>query len=131
MAEQVGPLGIDIGGVEDVSPYLTLVSGPRAAAEAVLCSWLHAGAKLWWAPERGGNLWQYLHGPADIEEVQLALATEAEKDERVEACSVTATLLGNELSISGALTLTQTAERVKLTLVVSAAGAVISSGVAG
>lgn len=131
MAIQVGPLGIDIGGVEDISPHLTLVSGPRAAAEAVLCSLLHAQGRLWWSGERGHDLWQYLHSNTDTGEIELAVTTEAEKDERVESATCTATILGQELQLSIELTLTQTQERVILTLTVGAAGEVIASGVLG
>lgn len=123
-------LGTDIKGVTDVDPFLTLASGPRATAEAVMRSLLHQPGILWWAPERGHDLHQHLHAFFDQERIELAIQQQCEADERVQSAVVAATLLGNELQIQVELTLTQDETRVQFTLTIGSLGDVISATVA-
>lgn len=123
-------LGTDIGGVNDVDRFLTMVDGPRAAAEAVAVSLLHNDAILWWAPERGHAVHRYLHREFDAEAVEQASVAEAEKDERVESAEATAELFGTELRLEMVLTLTQDEERVTLTLNIDQVAGVLAATVA-
>lgn len=122
-------LGIDIKGVSDVDPFLTLASGPRSAAEAVMRSLLHQPGVLWWAPERGHDLHQHLHAFFDQERIELAVRQQCEADERVESAEVNAALLGSELQLRVDLTLTQDETRVTFTLTIGSLGEVINATV--
>ena len=122
-------LGRDIKGVTDVDKFLTLTNGPRAAAEAVMRSLLHNPGILWWAPERGHDLHQYLHAFFDKERIELAVRQQAEREERVDSARVTATLLGTELQLQVELTLTQDEAKVAFTLNIGSLGEVIAANV--
>jgi hypothetical protein len=123
-------LGIDIGGVDDFDTFISYATSPaQAAAEAVMCSLLHEPGALWWAPDRGTPIFSYLHRDASADEIQIAVAAEAEKEERVESAIVVATKLGDELQLRIELTLTQDEGRVTLTLAVSAVGEVLAATV--
>ena len=123
-------LGTDIGGVDDIDPFLTLVDGARAAAESVAVSLLHDPGILWWAPERGHAMHQHLHREFDAEAVERAAVAEAEQDERVESAEATAELFGTELRLTVRLTLTQDETQVTLTLNIDQVDGVLSSSVA-
>ena len=122
-------LGRDIKGVTDVDKFLTLTNPPRAAAEAVMRSLLHNPGILWWAPERGHDLHQYLHAFFDKERIELAVRQQAEREERVDSARVTATLLGTELQLQVELTLTQDEAKVAFTLNIGSLGEVIAANV--
>lgn len=122
-------LGKDIKGVTDVDPFLTVTNGPRAAAEAVMRSLLHNPGVLWWAPDQGHNVQNYLHGFFDQERIELGVRQQAERDERVESASVVATLLGQELQLRIDLVLTQDQAKVTLTLNIGSLGEVINASV--
>jgi hypothetical protein len=124
-------LGRDIKGVTDIDPFLTLADGPRSAAEAVMRSLLHNPGILWWAPDQGHNLTQYLHGFFDQERVELGVRQQCERDERVDSAGVTATLLGSELQIRVDLVLTQDSAQVSFTLNIDSLGAVINASITG
>lgn len=124
-------LGKDIKGVTDIDAFLTVASGPRAAAEAVMRSLLHNPGILWWAPDQGHNIQNYLHAFFDKERIELAVAQQAEREERVEEASVTATILGQELQLRVDLVLTQTAAKVTFTLNIGSLGEVINATVTG
>lgn len=112
-------LGPDIGGLNDIDPFLTLASPAQSVALAVLSSFSIEPGTLFWAPERGVNLIGFLHtSDPDLERLERALQTEAEADERVESAAVSTTLLGNDLQVGVELTLTQDETRVRLTLTV-------------
>jgi hypothetical protein len=123
-------LGIDIGGVEDVDLFLSFADGPRAAAEAVMRSLLHAPGRLWWATDSGHDILQYLHGFFDADRIKTAVQTQAELDERVEAADVDAQVLGDELKITVNLLLTNNPAKVSFTLTVNELGEVLSAAVA-
>ena len=124
-------LGRDIKGVTDVDKFLTLTNPPRAAAEAVMRSLLHSPGILWWAPERGHDLHQYLHAFFDKERIELAVRQQAEQEERVDSARCTATLLGNELQLRVDLTLTQDESKVSFTLTIGQLGEVINASIVG
>ena len=122
-------LGRDIKGVTDVDKFLTLTNPPRAAAEAVMRSLLHNPGILWWAPDQGHNLHNYLHAFFDKERIELAVRQQAEREERVDSARVTATLLGTELQLQVELTLTQDEAKVAFTLNIGSLGEVIAANV--
>lgn len=124
-------LGIDIKGVSDVDPFLTLASPGRSAAEAVMRSLLHMPGILWWAPDRGHDLHQHLHTAFDQERIELAVQQQAEQEERVESASVVATQLGQELRLQIELTLTQNEANVTLTVTIGALGELINVSIVG
>ena len=124
-------LGRDIKGVTDVDKFLTLTNGPRAAAEAVMRSLLHNPGILWWAPERGHDLHQYLHAFFDKERIELVVRQQAEQEERVESARCTATLLGSELQLRVDLTLTQDETKVSFTITIGSLGEVINASIVG
>lgn len=125
-------LGIDIRGVDDVSPMLELADGPRSAAEAVMTQLLHAPGHLWWAPEIGHDLRQYLHRQVDTDALERAVVEQCLTDERVIAAEAHAELSGpitrQELSLRVELTLS-TAETAEFTVTVSQAGDVLFTAV--
>lgn len=123
-------LGKDIAGVEDVDKFLTMTSGPRATAQAVMRSLLHSPGVLWWAPERGYNLWDHVHGFFDQERIERAIQTEAEADERVQSASVSAELLGSEMQLTINLVLTQTQTDVTLTVTIDQLGGILDASIA-
>jgi hypothetical protein len=124
-------LGKDIKGVTDVDAFLTVTNGPRAAAEAVMRSLLHNPGVLWWAPDQGHNIQNYLHGFFDKERIELAVSQQAEREERVQEANVTATILGKELQLRVDLVLTQTAAKVTFTLNIGSLGEVINATITG
>jgi hypothetical protein len=123
-------LGIDITGVEDVDPFLTLAEGPRAAAEAAMVSLLHAPGTLWWAPDRGYDLRQHLNSFASPERVQRAVLSQVEQGERVESAQCSVTVLGNEMQIEVSLILTEDGGAVQFTLTINELGEVLNASVA-
>jgi hypothetical protein len=115
-------LGIDIGGVEDVDRFLSYTSPARAAAEAVVCSLLHPPGTLWWAPQRGHDIRQYLHAFCDADRIQEAVRAQCEMEERVASATVKAQQVGSLLILTITLVLTQDESQVTLTLTVDQLG---------
>lgn len=103
MAEE--DLGEDWGGVADIDPHLSDVTGRRALLECVARRWWDLAGSLFYDRGYGKGLAAYLsavvQSPSTIE---AALEDEALKDERVQACSVSVTVAGESLSISGSIT---------------------------
>ncbi len=122
-------LGTDIGGVDDFDSLLSYVSRPQAAGEAVMCSLLHSPGVLWWSPERGMNLLDFLHRDASAEEIQVAVDSEIAKEERVDSAVVSVNKLGSEVQIRIELTLTQDEGKVTLTLAVDKVAGVLAAAV--
>lgn len=123
-------LGFDISGVEDVDSFLTLTDGPKSAAQAVMSSLLHSPGVLWWAPETGHDVRQYLNGAVIEERVQRAVTAQAELDERVDSAQCVVTRIGNEVTIDVALVLTEDDSAVEFTLTIDQLGAVLNASVA-
>ncbi len=122
-------LGTDIGGVLDIDPFLTLVDGPRAAAEAVMTSILHSAGVLWWAPDLGYDLNQHLHGFFDEERIRLGVQQQAEQEERVESADVSVVRLGTDLQVMVELVLTQDGSKVSFTITIDQLGEVLDAAV--
>jgi hypothetical protein len=112
-------LGIDILGVQDIDPYLSLGSRRQAAAESVMRSLFHEPGALWWAPDRGYHLARNLHTTFDPDAIESAVKTQLESDERVDSVIVVATALGRELRLEIQLFLTDDPTAVTFTLHVS------------
>lgn len=123
-------MGIDIAGVEDVDSFLTLTNGKQSAAEDVMSSLLHSPGILWWAPDLGHDVRQYLNSIAAEERIQRAVTAQAEIDERVESAECTVTRLGDQFTIDVALVLTEDDDAVQFTLTIDQLGAVINASVA-
>ncbi len=113
-------LGVDIWGVEDISPFLNLVDPQKAVAQAVARSLLHAIGRLWWAVGRGFDLRQQLHRFLDsLETLQLGIQQEIDKEERVQSSTVTLTKQSSQVDAVINLILTQDETAVTLTLKIS------------
>lgn len=75
-----------------------LIEGRRLAAEAVLKRWLTPRGSLFWNPDFGHDVRQYLSMRLDagrLYAVGIALAAEAEKDERIASAEVSVEALGS------------------------------------
>jgi hypothetical protein len=118
-------LGIDILGVQDIDPFLTLGSRRESAAHIVLRSLFHDPGALWWAPDRGYHLVHRLHTFFDPDAIESAVRAQLEASELVESVDVVATALGRELRLEIDLKLTNDPNAVTLTLQVSELGEVL------
>jgi hypothetical protein len=70
-----------------------LISGARVVAEAILKRWLTPRGSCFWDLDLGHDVRQYLSAAIDstrLSAIETQLAAEAQKDERVESCTVTA-----------------------------------------
>ncbi len=113
--------GMAISCVGDVASDGRMVTGFRVVAEAIARRWSTPRGRLIAYPNYGFDLTQYINAdmsPRDIAALRAAAAAEAEKEETVDRCQVTATLD----SISGVLTLSALVDTTKgpFTLVVTA-----------
>lgn len=122
-------LGIDVAGVDDVDLFLSYAEPAESAAQAVARSLLHSPGKLWWAPDSGHNVNQYLHTFFEPERVQSAVQQQAELEERVAAASVVASRLGDEMQLQINLTLTDDDSQVQMTLAIDALGEVLDASI--
>lgn len=114
---------------EDIDPFFSLASGPRAAAEAIVAALAHEPNTLWWAIDRGTSLRAFLHRTVTPPAIAAAVESECLKDERVADATVTASVLGNEVRLQIELQL-KTTETVQFTLNVDdASSALALSGV--
>jgi hypothetical protein len=85
------PYGTDISTFPDLGPYLALVSGPRAVAEAVARRLLTATGLLDHAPNAGMDVRELIgqgFTPARLAALQARIQNEAEGDERVASATV-------------------------------------------
>lgn len=114
-------LGVDIAGVDDISPMLSLADEKLSAAQAVMTTLLHGPGKLWWARDVGYDIRQHLHRDADNAAMVAAVQQQCEADERVDTASVDVTRDGAALTIGISLELSN-AETAELTLAVGAVG---------
>ena len=98
------PLGTTISCVDDVDRNLTYVSGRRALAEAVARRWITDPGELFYAPDYDAGLRRLLSAQATgTGAIAARLEAEARKDERVEACKVDVTAVGERIEIIGQL----------------------------
>jgi len=122
-------LGIDIAGVEDIDLFLSSADGSRSAAEAVMRTLLHAPGALWWAPDSGHDVKQYLHGFFDAERTRRGVQAACEREERVKTAKVTASVLGTEIKLSINLTFIDGSTPAILTLSIDQLGKVLDASV--
>lgn len=97
-------------GVADLDPYFRVITGFRVVAEAVARRWTSPKGSLWWDPDAGQDVRDRLNAkldPSQVDELAASLAAEAEKDERVQRCSVLVTYeqAAKRLRIRAAITL--------------------------
>ena len=118
-------LGIDILGVQDIDPFLSIGSRRQSAAESVMRVLFHEPGALWWAPDRGYHLARHLHVFFDADAIETAVKAQLEADERVDSVDVVATALGRELRLEIDLILTNDPNAVSFTLQVSELGEVL------
>lgn len=97
-------LGDDFGGSVDIDPSFSVVTGRRALAEAVARGWLDLAGSIFYAPDRGVGVSAFLSAAVNTNGLAHRLEEDALKDERVQDCSVTVTLVAEQLKITGALT---------------------------
>jgi len=124
-------LGIDIGGVEDVDLFLSSTDPSTAAAEASARVLLHGPGKLWWAPDTGHDVRQYVHGFGDPSRIEHNVQTAIEADERIKSADVKADVFGKELRITVNLTFIGNNAPVTLTLRIDELGKVLDAQVLG
>ena len=95
--------GTDFNCVFDVDANLTVVSGRLVLAQAVVRRWLCNPGTLFYSKTYGAGLLGYLSGPLDnADEIASRCEDQALQDDRVQACTVTVTILGkNTLRVDG------------------------------
>jgi hypothetical protein len=127
------PLGIDIGGVDDIDPTLNFVDGATAAAQSVMTDLLHDPGALWWSPAKGKDIRDYLHMPFDKENIERDIVRQAEMDERVDkaTCEASERIENGQrvFEFRCNLELTNNSGNVDFTLAVNQAGDVINASV--
>lgn len=122
-------LGIDIAGVEDVDLFLSSADGPTSAAEAVARTLLHAPGALWWAPDLGHDVRQYIHGSGDPTRIEHNVQAAAEADERIKSADVLAEVFGRELRLTIKLIEINSSTSVTLTVRIDELGKVLDASV--
>jgi phage baseplate assembly protein W len=97
-------IGSDFDCVSDITASLTVVSGRKALAQAVARRWITHPGDLVYDPDYGFGLLSYVSGAMQSTGVIAAgLVAEALKDERVEACTVQVSFVGETLTVVGQL----------------------------
>jgi hypothetical protein len=122
-------LGTDIAGVEDIDLFLSTADPSLAAAQAVMRSLLHAPGLLWWAPDAGHDVKQYLHGFFDAERMRRGIQAACEREERVATAKVTANIFGTEIKLSINLTFIDGSTPATLTLTIDQLGKVLDASI--
>jgi phage baseplate assembly protein W len=117
--------GTTLSCVNDFASDARMVSGFAVVGEAIARRWSTPRGRLIAYPNYGFDLSEYVNAdmsPRDIAGLRAGAAAEAEKDERVERCSVSA-VLGTD----GVLTLTALVQTTKgpFTLVVRASAVTV------
>lgn len=123
-------LGSDIGGIGDIDPFLSLVDGRLATAQRVATSLQHSRGVLWWAPDRGFNLYDSINGFANTEALLQGIQAEAEADPGVDAADVSIDVFGEEAIVSIALSLNDGSES-DLEVRIDQLGAVLDARIIG
>lgn len=88
-------LGSDLSCVFDCTPDMAEVSGRKCLAQAIARRYITPRGRLIYDPNYGFDLTQFVNddlAPVDIARLQSNAESEADKDERVLASKVTATL---------------------------------------
>jgi len=114
-------LGSDFSCVTDLDVNLAVVSGRTALAQALCRRLMTRRAGLWYAPNYGTDLRQFLNtAPVQTSIVEQAAENECLKDERVEDISATAEHLEARQTIQLKLRITEAGGTFDLTVLVSA-----------
>lgn len=93
--------GVDLYGIEDLTPSMRTVSGQLGLAMAIARRLITPLGALWYDPNYGCDVRRYLSAPvADTGAIAASVAHEAEKDERVERASARVTFVNRSLQIS-------------------------------
>lgn len=92
-------LGIDLDCLYDITPSLSLTSGPDNLAKALARRLITPRGALFYDPDYGLDVREYLH--AGVTAVELAtlpeaIAAEVEKDPRVQSCEASTVFDGRE-----------------------------------
>jgi len=96
--------GQDFTCIEDVDARLSVTSGPLLVAQAVVRRLETPRGGLWYSPNYGTDLRQFINGHATVFRVARAIEQEALKDERVESAKAVVTITNNR-RIDATLTL--------------------------
>lgn len=97
-------LGIDLSGVDDLTPSLKTTSGRRGLIEAIARRMITPRGGLFYDESYGYDLRQFLNGiTAAPGAISSNVVAEAEKDERVEQASAVATFIGDRLNVKIAI----------------------------
>lgn len=97
--------GIDLAGVDDLSPGLTVVSGRLGLIQAIARRLITPRGGLFYDPDYGYDVRQFLSGDVrSTSEIASGVSAEAEKDERVAQASASVSFVGNTLMISLSIT---------------------------
>lgn len=98
------PLGWDFSCVDDVDQDLAPVSGRLCVAQAVARRWITNRGELFYDPEYGAGLRNYISGNTqNIGTLAGRLEDEARKDERVDDCKCSVDVVGETLTVRGVL----------------------------
>lgn len=130
LPQPTSALGIDIAGVEDVDLFLSSTDPSTSAAQAAARTILHNPGKLWWAPDAGHDVRQYVHGTGDLKRIQHNVQAAIERDERVKSAEIDVTTLGREIKLGVSLVFID-GTTANLTLAIDELGEVLDAQVLG
>ena len=100
--------GTDFAGVQDISPTLREVSGPRCVAENVASSLISPHGCLWYFAAYGFDTRQFLSGHLkDTGSIAAGVVEQAERDERVDSADAQVSFIGENLLIRLSLVLSE------------------------
>jgi hypothetical protein len=122
------PFGVDLYGVDDLTPTMRTVSGPLGLTQAITRRLITPSGALWYDPAYGWDVRRYLSASiANVGQIAASCAHEAEKDERVASATATATFTTKTLAIAmhivsafGPFTFTITIDKVTAELLLQA-----------
>lgn len=84
--------GSDFSGVEDLDANLSMVTGRTCLLQALLRRISTPRGALWYAPDYGTDIGQFVNTTTDPRVIQQAIESEILNDERVDDCRATVTL---------------------------------------
>ena len=100
--------GSDFAGVMDITPTLREVDGPRCVAENIAGRLISPRGCLWYAPDYGFDVRQFLNGhTGDTGAIVAGVVEQAEQDERVDSASARVTFVNSALTIRLSLVLSE------------------------
>jgi hypothetical protein len=96
----VADLGIDLAGVDDLTPDLAIVGGRRALIQSIARRLITPRGGLFYDPSYGFDLRQFLSGVTSAPSaIAAGVVAEAEKDARVEQATAVVTFTGDTLTV--------------------------------